>query len=215
MITRVEYLNQFDEQKYREFYQKIVDFQSVHFIPAVRFDSAMFLMQTVMMRHPKNVLEIGFGSGASSLFIRQGLHACGTDFVLTTLERDNNRFVRGQALFAEYDISDVNLIKCDALDWIRSCDKDNSFDYIFLDAVKRDYIDYLPHIKRLLSKNGILIVDNTFFNDKVLLSKDELDPKYHNGVALLDKFNRTLASDNDFTTMMYDIGGGMTVAIKR
>lgn len=149
------------------------------------------------------------------MFIRYGLECGGDEYKITTLERDNNRYVRGMSLLQELAIKNVNLIKCDALDWIKSCQDENSYDYVFLDAVKRDYIDYLPHIKRLMTKNGIFIIDNTFFNDKVLLSKDELDPKYHNGVALLDKFNRTLAADNDFVTAMYDIGDGTTVAIKR
>lgn len=211
-MTREQYISQLEDASYRRDYERIIAFQNEHFIPAVRFDTAMFLMQTAAMRQPNNVLEIGFGSGASSVFIRHGLQNA-ADYRITTLERDNNRYVRGQALFAELGISDIDLIKCDAFDYLRKCE--HLFDYIFLDAVKRDYIDYLPFIKKILSQNGILIVDNTFFNDKVLRPIDELEEKYRSGVGLLDRFNRTLAGDGDFVTMMYNIGDGMTIAIKR
>ncbi|MBR6199427.1 MAG: class I SAM-dependent methyltransferase [Spirochaetales bacterium] len=211
-MTREQYISQLEDASYRRDYERIIAFDNEHFIPAVRFDTAMFLMQTAAMRQPKNVLEIGFGSGASSVFIRHGLQNV-PGYRITTLERDNNRYVRGQALFAELGISDIELIKCDAFDWLHNCDAE--FDYIFLDAVKRDYIGYLPFIKKILGKNGILIVDNTFFNDKVLQPIDELEEKYRSGVGLLDRFNRTLASDGDFMTMMYNIGDGMTVAVRR
>ena len=212
MITRDEYISQLEDKSYRRDYERIIAFQNEHFIPAVRFDTAMFLMQTAAMRQPKNVLEIGFGSGASSVFIRHGLQNV-AGYLITTLERDNNRYVRGKALLEQLCIQDIELVKCDAFDWLHNCDAE--FDYIFLDAVKRDYIDYLPIIKKILGKNGILIVDNTFFNDKVLRPIDELEEKYRSGVGLLDQFNRTLAGDGDFVTMMYNIGDGMTIAIKR
>ncbi len=211
-MTPDEYISQLEDKSYRRDYERIIAFQNEHFIPAVRFDTAMFLMQTAAMRQPKNVLEIGFGSGASSVFIRHGLQNV-AGYRITTLERDNNRYVRGKALLEQLCIQDIELVKCDAFDWLHNCDAE--FDYIFLDAVKRDYIGYLPIIKKILGKNGILIVDNTFFNDKVLRPIDELEEKYRSGVGLLDQFNRTLAGDGDFVTMMYNIGDGMTIAIKR
>lgn len=211
-MTPDEYISQLEDKSYRRDYERIIAFQDEHFIPAVRFDTAMFLMQTAAMRQPKNVLEIGFGSGASSVFIRHGLQNV-AGYRITTLERDNNRYVRGKALLEQLCIQDIELVKCDAFDWLHNCDAE--FDYIFLDAVKRDYIGYLPIIKKILGKNGILIVDNTFFNEKVLRPIDELEEKYRSGVGLLDQFNRTLAGDGDFVTMMYNIGDGMTIAIKR
>ncbi len=211
-MTPDEYISQLEDKSYRRDYERIIAFHNEHFIPAVRFDTAMFLMQTAAMRQPKNVLEIGFGSGASSVFIRHGLQNV-AGYRITTLERDNNRYVRGKALLEQLCIQDIELVKCDAFDWLHNCDAE--FDYIFLDAVKRDYIGYLPIIKKILGKNGILIVDNTFFNDKVLRPIDELEEKYRSGVGLLDQFNRTLAGDGDFVTMMYNIGDGMTIAIKR
>ena len=211
-MTPDEYISQLEDKSYRRDYERIIAFQNEHFIPAVRFDTAMFLMQTAAMRQPKNVLEIGFGSGASSVFIRHGLQNV-AGYRITTLVRDNNRYVRGKALLEQLCIQDIELVKCDAFDWLHNCDAE--FDYIFLDAVKRDYIGYLPFIKKILGKNGILIVDNTFFNDKVLRPIDELEEKYRSGVGLLDQFNRTLAGDGDFVTMMYNIGDGMTIAIKR
>ena len=211
-MQREQYISQLEDESYRSEYERIIAFQDEHFIPAVRFDTAMFLMQTAAMRQPHDVLEIGFGSGASSVFIREGLHNC-AEYKITSLERDNNRYVRGKSLLEQLNIQDIELIKCDAFDFLHNCAAE--FDYIFLDAVKRDYIDYLPFIKKILRKNGILIVDNTFFNDKVLLPTDELEEKYRSGVGLLDKFNRTLAADVDFMTMMYNIGDGMTVAVRR
>ena len=110
MITRDEYISQFEDKSYRRDYERIIAFQNEHFIPAVRFDTAMFLMQTAAMRQPKNVLEFGFGSGASSVFIRHGLQNV-AGYRITTLERDNNRYVRGKALLAQLCIDDINLVK--------------------------------------------------------------------------------------------------------
>ena len=58
-------------------------------------------------------------------------------------------------------------------------------------------------------------IDKLFEVVGILANGKELDEKYRNGVGLLDQFNRVLAADADFMTMMYNIGDGMTLAIRR
>lgn len=195
--------------KMASFYNQVLDFEMEHFIPAIRLDTALFLQQFVSFIEPDSILEIGFGSGMSALSIYHGLKMSHTFF---SIERDPNRFHRGKRLLAHLNVRRIELVHCDAFDFLES--QDISYDFIFLDAVKRDYIDYLGHLKEALHTGGYLVCDNTLFNGKIVLSGNELDDKYKNGVSLLKQFNKTLAEDPDFETVFYNIGDGLSVSRK-
>ena len=127
-----------------------------------------------------------------------------------SLERDNNRYQRGIKLLKKHKITTINLIKKDAFDFLETnCQK---FDFIFLDAVKRDYYDYLIPLKDILNQNGILICDNVLFGGKVLNEKN--DDKYKDGVRLMRLFNKTIAEDQSLSTMFLPIGDGLSISIK-
>ncbi len=193
------------------FYNEIIDFQKDHIIPAVRFDTAIFLMNMVLFIKPEKILEIGFGSGASTLFMDKGARSNGY-CKITSLERDRNRFMRGMNILEKYNNAKIELINADAFKYLSDEKNKRQFDFIFLDAVKRDYIDYLPILKNALCKNGVLITDNILFNGKVV----EKYPaeKYKNGVELLKKYNEVLSKDSDFNTSYFNIGDGMSISVK-
>ncbi len=179
-----DYLNNLNSSdKYlNDYYEEITSFENAHIIPFVKIETAVFLNCISKFIQPKKVLEIGFGSGVSSLFIHRDLK----DFkIFISLERDNNRFLRGKNILQKYKIENIDLIKVDAFEFLKT--NNEQFDFIFLDAVKRDYIEYLSILKSILNKNGILICDNILFNGKVI--EKNIEEKYMDGVSLLKQFN--------------------------
>lgn len=192
-------------------YKEIIEYQFMHFIPAVRFDSALFLYQLAFIKQPQTILEIGFGSGVSAYFINKPLVLSPKSFI--TLEKDESRYKRGINVLKMFDMKNITLLKNDAFEFLQNCHE--KFDFIFLDAGKKDYIAYLPIINNLISQGGFLICDNTFFNGKVVLNEEDLTKSYAKSVPLLKEFNMTLAKSDLYNTSYFWIGDGMSLSVKK
>lgn len=192
-------------------YKEIIEYRFEHFIPAVRFDSALFLYQLSLIKQPQNILEIGFGSGVSTYFINKPLAASPKVFI--TLEKDESRYKRGIDVLKAFDMENVTLLNEDAFEYLKNCRE--KFDYIFLDAGKKDYLAYLPIIDNLMSQGGFLICDNTFFNGKVALNEEDLTKSYAKSVPLLKEFNTNLAKSSLYNTSYFWIGDGMSLSVRK
>ena len=174
-------------------------------IPVVRKETAQLLYFLVKIKAPKNILEIGTGSGYSSLWIHKGMPE-GAHF--TTLERDNNRYNDALELFKDY--SEIELIKTDAFSFLKETLQ--LFDFIFLDSQKRDYIDFLPIFENKISPGGLLVADNFLLNGKIIDLPDEDKVKYQGGVGLLNQFNQEISKHPGFETLFLSLEDGVVLA---
>jgi len=207
----IEYIYNLNKNqlKLEERYNFITNYNPIGFIPAVRYEVALLLNIIASIKKPKNVLDIGFGSGASSIFIKDG---CDDNSNIISLERDKKRALRGEELIKYLNISNLNIINDNASAFFE--DNKIKFDFVFLDSAKNEYVTLLPTIKNSLLKGGLLIVDNTLFNNKVVEDIEKIDKKHKNIVSTLKEFNYILSNDNDFKTVFLIIGDGISISIK-
>ena len=214
LFSYLDELNFSANSKLADKYKEIIEYQFTHFIPAVRFDSALFLYQLALIKQPQNILEIGFGSGVSTYFIHKPLKSIKSFF---TLEKDKARCERGFDVLKTFGMDNVTLLQEDAFAFLQDYRNKSlpQFDYIFLDAGKKDYITYLPIINELISNGGFLICDNTFFNGKVVSDENELTKSYAKSVPLLKEFNLELGKSDLYETSYFWIGDGMSLSIKK
>ena len=192
----------------KAFYKEINDFNNVHFIPAVSLEVANFLKWITYLIKPKKILEIGFGSGTSALFIHKGFNKYKKFY---SLERDKNRYFRGIELFKKLNINSINLKYFNSFDFFK-INKDK-FDLIFLDGIKREYYLHIDPVKKKLNKNGLFICDNVLFGGKILENK--VENKYKKGVKYINLFIEILLNDLSFNTYFLPIGDGLSISIKK
>lgn len=190
------------------FYEDIYNFKKDRFIPAVRFDVALFLKIITAVKSPKNILEIGFGSGVSALFISNGFKDY-ENFI--SLEVDKKRYDRGVELLNHYSVKDIQLKNENSFDFFVT--NKLEFDMVFLDAEKSKYCDYIQPIKKILKKGGVLIGDNTIFGGRVV--SENIQKRYVKGTNSIKNYNTHLSLDNEFTTLFLDIGDGLSLSIKK
>lgn len=207
VFSYLDVLNNNNEKLLKHF-NEIIEFEKTHFIPAVRFEMALFLRFICGILQPGKILEIGFGAGASALFMYDQLKR---NSLFITLERDVNRCNRGHALLKHFNKSRINLLHKNAFDFLE--ENNEKFDLIFLDGVKREYINYIEPLKKAVTDKGIIICDNILFNGKVVESA--LEKRYKNGVDLLRKFNKVISSDPELETMFLNIGDGISLSYKK
>ena len=134
-----------------------------------------------------------------------------------TLEKDESRYRRGLDVLKSFEMENVTLLNDDAFTFLQEYQdkKYPKFDYIFLDAGKKDYLSYLPIIDEIIAQGGFLICDNTFFNGKVAIEEDQLTKSYIKSVPLLKKFNIELGKSNLYNTSYFWIGDGMSLSIRK
>jgi len=87
--------------------------------------------------------------------------------------------------------------------------EENSFDFIFIDADKQNYITYFEMALRLLRKGGLIAVDNTLWSGKVA-DPDNTEP----GTRAIRRFNEMIKVDNRVSQSLLPIGDGLTLILK-
>lgn len=181
----------------------------VEYNPSIKKDVEEFLTQKVFSFKPKHILEIGTNLGRSSLLFFKASPFS----LITTIEKDEQTFLKAKENFFRAGVSE-NIIQMlgDAKQVIETL-QENSFDFIFLDGPKGQYINYLPTLKKLLKVGGILVADNVLFKGQVL--KDELPKKKHRTIIVnLKKFLNEIKSDKNFKTEVLTLGDGLSVSYK-
>ncbi len=165
----------------------------------------LFLQMVSMMLQPKKILEIGTFTGYSALCLSKGLVNNGKLHTIELREEDaviaSNNFRRAGK---EHQIT---LHKGNALDIIPRFTE--TWDLIFLDADKVNYINYYELTLPQLRTNGFMLVDNVLFHGQVL----ESQLKGKNAKAI-DAFNKHVNADKRVEQVILSVRDGITIIRK-
>ena len=126
-----------------------------------------FLYQLVRQFKPQNILEVGMSNGYSTIWLASAAKEFETP--VTTMEIDSRKIKLAKENFKKAKLDNIRVIEGDALKIIPSLDEE--FDFVFIDAVKKDYLNYLKSIK--LSKKAIIAAHNAVSHKNKM--KDFLD----------------------------------------
>lgn len=167
------------------------------------------LKMFVRMINPRKILEIGTFTGYSALCFAEGLVA--EDAEVHTIEIDDELedFIRTHLDKSPYG-NRVNLHIGDAADVMPNLDVDK-FDLVFIDANKRNYIEYYDMVFDKVTPGGFIIADNTIWYEKVIDSAAKHDPQTE-GVI---QFNDYIAADNRVEKVMLPVRDGLTIIYKK
>lgn len=113
-------------------------------------EAGEFLNLLVRIKKPKKILEIGTSNGYSTIWL--GLE--GDEVV--TIERDGEKRKLAKKNFEKAGLKNIKIIEGDALEILPKLNE--KFDFVFLDAIKKNYIKYFKLIK--FDKNAIVVADN-------------------------------------------------------
>ncbi|MEC3460376.1 O-methyltransferase, partial [Bacillus thuringiensis] len=158
-------------------------------------EMGQFLSILVKGCNAKNILEIGTSNGYSTLWLANAVEE--TNGNVTTVELSSERV--GEAL--------VNFEKANLLQRIDIHNQEagafldsqlnHSFDFIFLDSERTQYMWWFEHIKRMLQPKGFLVVDNATSH-----------------ASELGEFIKMIEEDDTFETVLLAFQKGAFVARK-
>ncbi|OIQ17207.1 MAG: hypothetical protein BM556_13420 [Bacteriovorax sp. MedPE-SWde] len=154
----------------------------------------------------KNVLEVGTFVGYSALSMAEALPEDGS---LVTLDINDEFVSVAKEVWAESeDGKKIELVLGQALDYMTKTSR--SFDMIFIDADKVNYINYFEKGLELLNKGGIIAVDNALWGGSVLE-----DNPTEESTKTIKKLNKLISDREDLQSVLLPVRDGLHLVMKR
>ncbi|MCD8385979.1 MAG: O-methyltransferase [Bacteroidales bacterium] len=161
------------------------------------------LKMLTQMIQPKRIIELGTFTGYSALCFAEGMP---DDAVLHTVEIDDEMADELRSTFDSTPWADrIHLHIGDALEVVPTLDE--QWDLAFIDANKRNYIEYYEMLVPRMRPGGYIIADNTLWSDKVLDPAANHDPQTRAVLA----FNDHIVRDPRVSVVILPLRDGMTL----
>jgi predicted O-methyltransferase YrrM len=188
--------------------KKIEKYAEENNIPIMQKDGIEFLTKYIKDNNIKNILEIGSAIGYSSIMMA----LVDNDIKVTTIERDEERYNIALKNIDEFNLNDrINIILGDALD----TNIEGTYDLIFIDAAKSQYIKFFEKYELNLKQGGVIVTDNLSFHGLV---EDESKTTNRNTKQLVRKIRKYidyLKENTNYETQFYQLGDGIAISIKK
>ncbi len=177
-------------------------------IPILNWKAAELLEQIILIKKPKYVLEVGTAVAYSTIRMARLLDdGC----VIDTIELSKHNLPIAKANIEKAKMGErINLIEGDAKKIIPSLGK--TYDLIFLDADKKDYLDYYELLLPKLAVEGILFIDNLLWKGDI---NNQSENKNKPSVEIIKKLNEKISNDTRVKTTILPIGDGIGISIKK
>ncbi|MBQ8792607.1 MAG: O-methyltransferase, partial [Clostridia bacterium] len=168
------------------------------------------MLDKIKIVQPKRILEIGTAVGYSALNMLVVSSA-----EVTTIEKDVARAQQARENFLEAKVGErVKLINGDAIEVLERLTKEReTFDFIFLDGPKGQYIKYLPLILQLLTDDGVIFADNVGLLGLVADS-EKVTHKNRTMVRNMQAFLQQVKDNKELKTEIFDIDDGYAIIQK-
>ena len=178
------------------------------YIPLILRETENFLRVYLSALQPESILEIGTAYGYSSIFFAKLLPAVH----VTTIEREADVSVRAEENFRRFGLSDrITLLTGDAVSVMEALPADATYDFVFIDAAKSHYADYLDRAMAHCHAASVIICDNILMRG--LLVDDSLDPKgkHRTNIRRMNNFIQSITSDHDLEVTLLSSGDGLAI----
>lgn len=196
-----------DSEKLEEIYSSAVERE----VPVIREDTRDYLRLLLNQVKPVKVLEIGTAVGYSALFMAEVLDNIG-EYHIDTIELDDVRAEEAQGHITEFGKEDkIHLYRGDAAEVLKTLTE--KYDFIFIDAAKAQYMNYLQTVMKLVHADSVIVTDNVLESGLVLESHFLVEKRDRTIHDKLREYLYTLKNDERLETAILSIGDGVAVSV--
>lgn len=205
----VAFINSFDKGN-TPFLNEIEKYALETEVPIIRKEMQSFLRFLLAVKKPMRILEVGTAIGFSALLMSEyAPKGC----QITTIEKYEPRIPIAKENFRKAGKEDcITLLEGDAAEILKEL-KD-SYDLIFMDAAKGQYIHFLPDILRLLKEEGLLISDNVLQDGDVIESRYAVVRRNRTIHSRMREYLYELTHHPQLETSILPVGDGITLSLK-
>ena len=180
-------------------------------VPIIRKEMQSFIKTLLALKKPQRILEVGTAVGFSTLLMCEYSQP---EMHITTIENYEKRIPKARENFQRAGReSQITFLEGDAGQILKELS--GSYDLIFMDAAKGQYIHYMPEAVRLLADGGILMSDNVLQDGDIIESRFAVERRNRTIHARMREYLYELKHREDLVTSIIPLGDGVAVSIKQ
>jgi predicted O-methyltransferase YrrM len=181
-----------------------------NYIPIIQPESAQLLKILCYISKPERILEIGTAIGYSTIILARSMAENG---IVDTVEINEDMIEKACGYIKRAGLEDkIRILNGDAEEVLQCLG--TPYDFIFLDAAKGQYIDFLPHCLRLLKPGGVFVTDNVLYRGMVA-KKGFIEHKHRTITVKLKEYINLLCRNEELITSIVPAGDGIAVCVKK
>jgi predicted O-methyltransferase YrrM len=166
-----------------------------------------FLSFISKLKQPNLILEIGTYTGYSALCLAEGLSENGK-LISIDVNEETTAFAKSFIQKTQF-ANNIELIISDAKQYIPTINE--SIDLVFIDADKKNYLNYYHLVFNKIASGGLIIADNVLWSGKITMAQNEMDKE----TLALHQFNEFVQNDLRVENMLLPIRDGLMVIRKK
>ena len=179
-----------------------------HRVPIADREVALFLEISARAIHAKRALDCGMAIGYSVIHLLRGMPDDGR---VVTIDPSDEMIAAAKDYFTRAGVRDrVQIEKGYALEVIPQLNE--TFDLVFIDAVKEEYRGYLDLSLPKLRTGGVVICDNLLWGGRVA-GQNELND-YKTSTEALRDFNPYFVNHPQLRAVVLPVGDGLGYGVK-
>lgn len=183
-------------------------------VPVIRRATRDLLRYLLRVNSPRNVLEVGTAVGYSALFMKECLPDTSC---ITTIEKVEMRLIKARENLARYDSGgQIRLLEGDACEVLKQLsERQDKYDFIFMDAAKGQYLKFLPYIMEILEPGGLLVSDNILHDCDILESRYAVTRRDRTIHSRMREYLYTITHMDELETICLSVGDGTAVSHRK
>ncbi|HHX54874.1 MAG TPA: O-methyltransferase [Clostridiales bacterium] len=209
----VEYINSLEDEL-PKYLKELEEEAKEENVPIIKKETQALLRFLIKFNKPKKILEIGTATGFSAVYMSEYMPEQAS---ITTIEKVEMRLEKARTNLKTSPRSDkIALLEGDALVILDKLAKEEkqSYDFIFLDAAKGQYLNFLPGILELLSSKGMLITDNVLQDGTISGSRYAIKRRDRTIHIRMREYLYKLKHTKDLETIIIPIGDGVALTTR-
>ena len=178
-------------------------------VPIIRTETQSLLRTLIAVNRPERILEVGTAVGFSALCMSEyAPEGC----QITTIEKYEKRIPVALENFRRFGKSGcIQLLAEDAA--VARKTLKGSYDFIFMDAAKGQYMNFLPDVLRLLRTGGLMVSDNVLQDGDILESRYAVTRRDRTIHARMREYLYELKHNPLLVTSVLRVGAGVAVCV--
>jgi len=181
--------------------------------PIIDNETANFLSTMILLTQPQKILEVGCCIGFSACLMASLINDEGH---VTTIDRYPLMIGRAKETFKNLAFENkITLIEGSAIDALQDLVNENAvFDFIFLDASKGQYKNFLPLLLQLLKEKGVLLADNVLQNGDIAKDRSEIIKDQRTIHKNMREYLQMITNTQGLQSSIIPIGDGLALTVK-
>lgn len=181
-------------------------------IPIIRPSMGRLLKVLITGMKPGAILEVGTAVGYSAILMA----GCAPrDCKITTIEKYEKRIPEAKENFRRAGLDDrIEFMEGDAVNVLKDlAGRGRRYDFIFMDAAKGQYLNFLEDVLKLLNAGGMLVSDNVLQDGDIIESRFAVTRRNRTIHSRMREYLYLLTHDDRLETVILPVGDGVTVSV--